>query len=82
MTQYEKGQIVKTLLLLGELLPKEISGKCRVSLATVYDVKRRLDEGVTLSHQKGAGRPSNLRSAIKLLLFTWYDVNLTYLCEP
>ncbi|KAI6654408.1 hypothetical protein LOD99_804 [Oopsacas minuta] len=66
MTQYEKREIVKTLLQSGKLLPKEISVNCGISLATVYNVKRRLDEGVPLSHQKGAGRPNNLRSSIKL----------------
>ncbi|KAI6652457.1 hypothetical protein LOD99_7471 [Oopsacas minuta] len=66
MTQYEKREIVKTLLPSGKLLPEEISVNCGISLATVYNVKRRLDEGVPLSHQKGAGRPNYLRSSIKL----------------
>ncbi|KAI6647168.1 hypothetical protein LOD99_8828 [Oopsacas minuta] len=66
MTQYEKKEIVKTLLQSGKLLPKEISVNCGISLATIYNVKRQLDEGVPLSHQKGARRPNNLRSSIKL----------------
>ncbi|KAI6648230.1 hypothetical protein LOD99_12039 [Oopsacas minuta] len=66
MTHYGKRKIVKTLLESGKLLPKEISVNYGISSATVYNVKRRLDEGVPLSHQKGAGRPNNLRSSIKL----------------
>ncbi|KAI6648628.1 hypothetical protein LOD99_7985 [Oopsacas minuta] len=66
MTQYEKREIVKTLLQFGKLFPKEISVNCGISLATVYNVERRLDEGVSLSHQKGAGAPNYLRSSIRL----------------
>ena len=65
MNQRERREVVKTLLQSGQLSPKKISKNIGISLATVYNIKGRLDTGIPLSHQKGARRPNTLRSAIK-----------------
>ena len=81
MNQRERREVVKTLLQSGQLCPKEISKNTGISLATVYNIKGRLETGIPLSHQKGAGRPNTLRSAIKHSVIHQVRCKPNYLCE-
>ena len=45
--------------------PKEISNLIGVSLATVYNVKSRIQANISIKHLKGGGRPSKLAPIIR-----------------
>ena len=63
MTQEKRKQIT-TLLNSGISCISKISKDVGVSRLTVYRVKKRFEENGPLKHQKGAGRPSNVRNKI------------------
>ena len=65
MSQYSKRQQIKTLIDGKKHTPKEISQIVDVSLATVYNTRKRMIKDATLNHQKGAGRPPVVHDAIK-----------------
>ena len=64
MTQEEKSKQITTLLNSGISCISKISKDARVSRLTVYRVKKRFEENGPSKHQKGAGRPSNVRNKI------------------
>ena len=51
MTQIVKREMIKTLLQSKQLSPKQIFKNVGISLATVYNVKARLDAGGEISHK-------------------------------
>ena len=65
MDQFEKRRRIRLLLDARKHTPKEISEFVGVSLATVYNVKSKIQANTSLKHRKGGGRPSKLAPLIR-----------------
>ena len=65
MDQFEKRRRIRLLLDARKHTPKEISEFVGVSLATVYNVKSKIQANTSLKHRMGGGRPSKLASLIR-----------------
>ena len=64
MSQIEKRTRIRVLLEGKKHTPEEISYLIGVSLATVYNVKSRIQANISIKHLKGGGRPSKLAPII------------------
>ena len=65
MSQFSKRQQIQTLIEGKKHTPKEISQIVDISLATVYNTRKRITKNVPLNHRKGAGRSPVVYNAIK-----------------
>ena len=65
MTQTEKRARIRVLLDAKKHTPREISDLIGVSLATVYNVKSRIQANISMKHRKGGGRPSKLAPLLR-----------------
>ena len=65
MSQLANREKIEKYLRFNSLTCARISKKVAVSLATMYNVKRRAKNGSSLRHNLGVGRPRTLRNSIK-----------------
>jgi len=68
MSAFEKRKIILELYNEGITSSADISERASISLSTVYRVVKNIENGQSVEHQKGAGRPRKLDKSDRIRL--------------